>query len=88
MGQTQIEMAFPALDKNGQQRGGKRPGAGRKPTRWVGGRRLGKHVRRPEIDGRNCAVHVTMRVAESVGCLRQRKIWDGVRAVMRRAGGQ
>jgi putative transposase len=48
------------------QRGGRRPGAGRKPK---GPRRLVSHKRRPRFE-RAAAVHVTLRVARHVWNLR------------------
>ena len=42
-----VQLELLKLDKNGQRRGGKRAGAGRKPT----GRPSEKHKKRPELEG-------------------------------------
>src|SRR6185436_13977360 len=57
------------------RRGGKRRGAGRKPT----GPRAGeRHAARPEFKPHH-ALHVVMRVAPSVGSLRCRKMYKAMR---------
>jgi REP element-mobilizing transposase RayT len=76
---VQLELPEPKkLDKNGQHRGGKREGAGRKPK---DGRHREKHDTRPPLDGRH-PVHVTLRVASDLGNLRRRHIYDTVRFAM------
>jgi REP element-mobilizing transposase RayT len=57
------------------RRGGKRRGAGRKPT----GRRAGeRHAARPDFKPHH-ALHVVMRVAPPVGTLRCRKMYKAMR---------
>ncbi len=57
------------------RRGGKRRGAGRKPT----GRRAGeRHAARPDFKPYH-ALHVVMRVAPSVGSLRCRRMYKAMR---------
>jgi REP element-mobilizing transposase RayT len=61
--------------------GGKRPGAGRKPT----GVRPGvSHVTRPKHD-RRCPVHVTLRAARGVPSLRKQAIFVDIRRAIGRA---
>jgi REP element-mobilizing transposase RayT len=75
----QLELPEPKkLDKNGQHRGGKRKGAGRKPK---DGRDREKHDKRPPLDARH-PVHVTLRVAPDLRNLRKRHIYDAVRFAM------
>ncbi len=63
-------------DKNGQWRGGWRPGAGRKP---VEDRRASeRHKRRPKLSGRDPLL-VTVRVDEDVGNLRRLRIYHALR---------
>jgi REP element-mobilizing transposase RayT len=57
------------------RRGGRRRGAGRKPT---GGRAGERHEARPEIRPSN-ALHVVMRVVPEVGSLRRRKLYKAMR---------
>jgi len=64
----QVEMVF-------RTRGGKRPGAGRKPK---GQRASERHQERPEHDPRH-PVHVTTRVVGSVGVLRCRDLYLAIR---------
>ena len=64
----QVEMVF-------RTHGGKRPGAGRKPTRTRPGER---HQARPEHDPRH-PVHVTTRVVGSAAGLRRKDIYLGLR---------
>jgi REP element-mobilizing transposase RayT len=66
--QGQVEMTF-------RTRGGKRPGAGRKPK---GRRASERHKARPEHDPRH-PVHVTLRVVGSVGGLRCRDLYLALR---------
>jgi REP element-mobilizing transposase RayT len=68
----------PKLDRNGQHRGGRRDGAGRKPK---DGRSREKHDTRPPLDARH-PVHVTLRVAPDIRNLRKRHIYDAVRFAM------
>src|SRR5262245_26896052 len=57
------------------ERGGARPGAGRKPK----GRRAGSpHKKRPTLKGR-FPVHVVLRVARELGSLRKRKMYKALR---------
>ena len=72
-----VQLELPKLDKNGQRRGGKRAGAGRKPT----GRPSEKHKKRPELKA-NEPVHVTLRVAPDLVPLRKRHIYDAVHDAM------
>jgi REP element-mobilizing transposase RayT len=64
----QVEMVF-------KTRGGRRPGAGRKPK---GKRASERHQARPEHDGRH-PVHVTIRVVGNVGGLRCRDLYLALR---------
>lgn len=59
--------------------GGKRRGAGRKPAH---GRAGTPHDKRPELDGTN-ALHVTLRMAPEVGCMRRRGMYRAIRAATR-----
>ena len=68
------------VDKNGQRRGGKRPGAGRKPR---GERASERHKARPELNARH-PQHVTMRVVSGVGWLRRRDAYRAVRGALAR----
>lgn len=62
-------------DKNGQRRGGKRPGAGR-PAK--GPRSSERHETRPRLK-RHEPVHVVMRASRAVGALRKRDIYKATR---------
>ena len=75
---VQLDLAI-KCDKNGQLRGGKRPGAGRKAR--VPGRPSSKHKRRSAVDPRQ-PQHVTLRVLEGVGYLRKRHLYRGIRAAL------
>ena len=67
----QVEMAF-------RTHGGKRAGAGRKPT----GKRAGvSHAKRAPIDGR-CPVQITIKAVAEVGRLRKRHAYRAVRRAM------
>jgi hypothetical protein len=57
------------------RRGGKRRGAGRKPTGLRAGER---HAARPDFKPYH-ALHVVMRVAPSVGSLRRRRMYKAMR---------
>jgi REP element-mobilizing transposase RayT len=57
------------------RRGGKRRGAGRKPT---GARARERHETRPDFKPYH-ALHVVMRVAPAVGSLRRRKMYKAMR---------
>jgi len=73
----QQELRFPTPDKK-PRRGGKRPGAGRKPN----GQRAGvSHLRRPELSSRH-PVLVTLRVVPEVGRLRRRDAYRAVRRAL------
>ncbi len=63
-------------DKNGQHRGGWRPGAGRKPI--TDRRASERHKERPELTGRDPLL-VTVRIDEDVGNLRRRGIYHALR---------
>ena len=72
------QLELPKLDKNGQRRGGKRAGAGRKPN----GLRAGApHDKRPPLK-RNEPVHVTLRVTADITMLRTRHVYHAVRWAM------
>lgn len=66
-------------DKNGQRRGGKRAGAGRKPR--VPGRSSSQHKRRPALDRRH-PQHVTLRVVGAVGYLRKPHMYRAIRTAL------
>ena len=58
------------------KRGGKRPGAGRKPK----GERAGSpHTKRPKLLGRQHPVHVVLRVHRDIGSLRKRLMYRALR---------
>ncbi|MEO7732882.1 MAG: transposase [Kofleriaceae bacterium] len=63
--------------------GGKRKGAGRKPTH---GRAGAPHKKRDEIDGRD-VLHVVLRAVSGVGSLRRREVYKAVRAASATAAG-
>ena len=77
---VQLELPkAPKLDKNGQHRGGKRDGAGRKPKNGI---RAGEsHDRRPALTKRT-PIHVTLRVARDLDSLRRRHIYHAVRLAL------
>jgi REP element-mobilizing transposase RayT len=66
------------------KRGGKRKGAGRKPTR---GRAGASHKKRDEVTGRD-VLHVVLRAAADVGSLRRREVYKAVRAATITAAGR
>lgn len=66
-------------DKNGQRRGGRRPGAGRPPK--IPGRSGSRHQRRPEVDPRH-PQHVTLRVVGDIGHLRTAHKYRAIRAAL------
>jgi len=73
---VQLELPDRRLDKNGQYRGGRRPGAGRPKIK---GRRASEwHKTRPELTGREPLL-VTVRVDKEVGNLRRRGIYHALR---------
>jgi putative transposase len=72
---VQTELGLRKRDKNGQLRGGTRPGAGRKPN---GKRASEPHKARPELKPR-FPVHVVLRVAEDIGSLRKRDMYAALR---------
>lgn len=55
--------------------GGKRRGAGRKP---VGPRANTSHRSRPEIEASQ-ALHITLRIAPEIGCMRRRETFRAIR---------
>jgi REP element-mobilizing transposase RayT len=74
--QTELDLK---RDKNDQRRGGRRPGAGRKPV----GRRAGvAHVTRVEVDPRKPR-HVTLRVVPELGWLRKLDMFAAIRRALR-----
>ena len=72
----QVQLALPRPDKNGQWRGGRRKGAGRKPKFARAGE---PHLRRPEVPAR-FARHIVLSVRSDVGSLRKRSMHRAVRA--------
>ena len=73
------QLAFPKLDKNGQRRGGARPGAGRKPKDGIKRARRGEpHMLRPVVKAR-FARHVVLRVVPAIGSLRKRHLYAALR---------
>src|SRR5262245_61245711 len=66
-------------DKNGQRRGGKRPGAGKKPR--IPGRPGSSHKRRPDVNPRY-PQHVTLRVLGDVGHLRRPHMYRAIRGAL------
>ncbi len=69
---------IPRPDKNGQRRGGKRPGAGRKPK----GPRAGvTHARRVELDPSK-PLHITLRVVAAIAALRTEKAYRAIRKAL------
>ena len=61
-------------DRNGQWRGGKRDGAGRKRAST---RPCVPHVRRPYVGGET-PLHITLRVEREVGWLRKLKAYAAI----------
>jgi REP element-mobilizing transposase RayT len=75
-----VQLSLPKLDKNGQRRGGRRAGAGRKRKPGSPLTRLGEpHKVRPEHKPRFPA-HIVLRVAEKIGTLRKRHLYSALRA--------
>lgn len=73
------QLALPKLDKNGQRRGGRRAGAGRKPKDGRKRTRPGEpHKPRPQLLGRN-PNHIIVRVVDVFRNLRKRHIYQAVR---------
>ena len=73
-----IQLELPKLDKNGQRRGGRRPGAGRKPK---GVRAGAPHKRRPQIDARH-PQHVVLRTTREIGWLRKPHAYRAIRRAL------
>jgi REP element-mobilizing transposase RayT len=74
-----MDLPIRSVDKNGQLRGGRREGAGRKPK----GMRAGApHKQRPQLDPRH-PQHVTLRVSDAVGWLRRLDTYTAVRRALR-----
>ncbi len=72
------QLQLPRPDKNGQRRGGKRPGAGRKPK----GSRAGvTHVRRAELDPTK-PLHITLRVAAAIAALCTERGYRAIRKAL------
>ena len=74
-----VQLELPKLDKNGQRRGGKRKGAGRKAP--AGCRPSEKHEKRLPLRA-NQPVHVTLRVVAAVADLRKRHVYHALRDAM------
>lgn len=75
---VQLELVT-KFDKNGQRRGGRRKGAGRKPK---GPRASERHKARPAVDRRH-PQHVTLRVLGDVGYLRKPHMYRAVREALK-----
>jgi REP element-mobilizing transposase RayT len=71
----QGELDLPKLDKNGQLRGGKRPGAGRPCQR---ARPSEKHKKRAPFRASE-PLHVVTRIVPRVGSLRRRALYAAIR---------
>jgi REP element-mobilizing transposase RayT len=80
---VQLEVVMRRPDKNGQRRGGRRPGAGR-PRRARAGE---WHKARADMS-RHHPQHVTLRVVDDVGHLRKRFIWRAIRTALLRTAGR
>jgi REP element-mobilizing transposase RayT len=74
--QQALRMRF---DKNGQRRGGKRKGAGRKARNPA--RPSERHLRRPDVDPTK-PLHITLRVVEAVGYLRKPRLFAAIRVAL------
>jgi REP element-mobilizing transposase RayT len=73
------QLALPKLDKNGQRRGGRRAGAGRKRKDGQPPSRPGEpHKRRPSGKAR-FPRHIVLRVTRDVGSLRKRHMYSALR---------
>jgi REP element-mobilizing transposase RayT len=72
------QLSFPKREKNGQLRGGKRPGSGRKPK---GEKAHVPHRMRRELDARQPA-HVVLRVAKRVKWLRTPHAYRAIRGAL------
>src|SRR5262245_19665058 len=77
--QLEMDAVVRKRDKNGQLRGGKRPGAGRKPKDPK--RPSSKHKTRPEVDPRH-PQHVTLRMLDSVPHLRNAKMYAAIKLAL------
>jgi REP element-mobilizing transposase RayT len=74
------QLALPKLDKNGQRRGGARPGAGRKRKDGTKSARPGEpHKARPTGKAR-FPRHIVLRAAPDIGTLRTRHLYAALRA--------
>jgi REP element-mobilizing transposase RayT len=73
-----IQQTFQFRDKNGQRRGGKRPGAGRPKN---GERASERHKKRPALVARY-PVHGILRVEQDVGSLRRAHAYHAIRAAL------
>ena len=74
-----VQLSFAKLDKNGQHRGGKRAGAGRKPKDGRKRTRPGvPHKRRPSVN-RHVAIHAVLRAADDIKSLRKRHLYQALR---------
>ena len=73
------QLALPKLDKNGQRRGGARPGAGRKPKDGIKRAHPGEpHKARPSGKAR-FPRHIVLGVVPAVGSLRKRHVYAALR---------
>jgi REP element-mobilizing transposase RayT len=72
------QLELPKFDKNGQRRGGRRPGAGRKPNGPGGG---ASHLRRPDVR-KTQPQHVTLRCVKDVGYLRKPHAYRAIRRAL------
>jgi REP element-mobilizing transposase RayT len=79
----QLALAYKKLDKNGQHRGGKRDGAGRKrKVETLGeGKRYVSHLTRAEVNPRH-PLHVTLTVVADVGSLRTSDMYGAVKGAI------
>ncbi len=73
-----VQLELPKLDKNGQRRGGKRPGAGR-PKK---GERASERHKTREAFKPSHPIHVTLRVAAEIASLRGFKTYHAIRAAL------
>jgi REP element-mobilizing transposase RayT len=80
LGGAQLGLRF-KKDKNGQNRGGARAGAGRKR----GARPAIRHRQRARLRA-GTPVHVSLRIGREAAGLRRRKQHQAIRAVMRKTG--
>jgi hypothetical protein len=77
---SQLALSYKKLDKNGQRRGGKRKGSGRKRKVHTleKGKRYERHVTRAEINPRH-PQHVTLSVVSDISSLRTMDLYAVVK---------